>query len=416
MRVVAVVLAAAAVEALRAPRASLLRARTALRAAPATFEELSCASLDAPRIELKREWFETFGLTVPGPAPKKKAKKSAPKGKKGGFGAAAAPKPVFCEPPADDLLVVVSCANDLGVDATDAELAELGAAARVAVDDALPRTGAVLLRGLPMRSGEAFGAFWRGCRDVAPPLVEGTYTSLAVNSRMTEGGVDLATNVPPEFPLLCHNELCYNPETVERIYLYCAQDARRGGESLLARNTDLTTSLSAETEAFLADHGGVRYERKFYDERQPGRPLAGQCGSWQEKCGVSEKAGAEAFFRAMGFGGEDLTWDGGDFTVRNSHPGYRVDPETGDRGWWSIVHTGSMVAGDGTPFPKKLIAEVQRTGWDHTRAVKAAPGDWLICDNLRVQHGRLPYDAAKGPRRTLFTVYSGPTRSVDAVD
>ena len=36
-------------------------------------------------------------------------------------------------------------------------------------------------------------------------------------------GIDMATNVPPQFLLLCHNEMCYNPQTIERIALYCIQ-------------------------------------------------------------------------------------------------------------------------------------------------------------------------------------------------
>ena len=58
-----------------------------------------------------------------------------------------------------------------------------GAAARRVVDEALPSSGAVLLRGLPMRSGESFGHFWAACLREAPALEEGEYTSLGGNRR-----------------------------------------------------------------------------------------------------------------------------------------------------------------------------------------------------------------------------------------
>ena len=79
--------------------------------------------------------------------------------------------------------------------------------------------------------------------------------------------------------------------------------------------------------------------------------------------------------------------------VTNHHPGYLVDPETGEKVWWNIAHTGSLKTADGTPFPKKIVSEIQRRGWEDTYAFKLRPGDWVVLDNLRVQHGRLPYEA-----------------------
>ena len=118
---------------------------------------------------------------------------------------------------------------------------------------------------------------------------------------------------------------------------------------------------------------------------------------------------AEAFFLEMGFQPSELEWDdNGCITVTNVHPGYVEDPESGDACWWNIVHTGSLTAADGTPFPPKLVAEVQRTAWEHTYAFKLRPGDWLMLDNMRVQHGRLPYVASDEQKRQLLTVYSSP--------
>ena len=114
----------------------------------------------------------------------------------------------------------------------------------------------------------------------------------------------------------------------------------------------------------------------------------------------------------MGFLAEELIWDiNGCLTVTNVHPGYVRDPSSGAEVWWNIVHTGSLTAADGTPFPPKLVAEVQRTAWEHTYAFKLHPGDWLMLDNMRVQHGRLPYEASSQQKRVLLTVYSSPCPS-----
>jgi len=392
-----------------------------------------------PKVTLEPGWFEKWGLTAPASAAAKSASKVKAKGKpskkkgaKGkvksppasaGFGAAAS-KP-FCRAPSAEHLTVVRAVppegqEDVAAGSPD-ELRQWGAAARHAIEEHIDRSGGVLLRGLPMRSAEEFAHFWKGCLEEAcpEPLEEGRYTSLGpAAGRDKISGVDLATNVPPDFLLLNHNELCYNPVTVGRIGLYCVQDAPVGGESTIARNCDLGTTHPPSVRAFLEEHGGIVYRRVFYDATNPPPPNVptAALGSWQGKCSLPDdasRADAEAFFLGMGFAAHQLEWDlNGCITVTNMHPGYVRDPATGeDDSWWNIVHTGSLTAADGTPFPPKLVADVQRTAWEHTYAFKLRPGDWLMLDNMRVQHGRLPYEASAEQKRCLLTVYSNPRPS-----
>ena len=390
------------------------------------------------KVPLELEWFEKWGLTAPvstaakGP-PKAKAKKAPKKGgskgkagaapkSAGGFGGMAA-KPMFCKAPTAELLTVVRAVAAEGEEEVAAsspdEFRQWGAAARHAIEEHIDRAGGVLLRGLPMRSAEEFAHFWKGCLEEAcpEPLQEGRYTSLGpAAGRDKLSGIDLATNVPPDFLLLNHNELCYNPTTVGRIGLYCVQDAPVGGESTIARNIDLGTTHPPSVRSFLEEHGGIVYRRTFYDARNPPPgDLARNLGSWQGKASLPKHASrddANAFFLGMGFEMSDLEWDAnGCVTVTNTHPGYVRDPETGEETWWNIVHTGSLTAADGTPFPPKLVADVQRTAWEHTYAFKLRPGDWLMLDNMRLQHGRLPYVASDEQKRQLLTVYSNPRPS-----
>lgn len=332
-----------------------------------------------------------------------------------GFGT----KPLFCQPPSSDLVAVFRL-DENGQTIDETRLRELGAAARHTIDENLPTTGAVLLRGLPMRSAEDFGHFWNGCLQESPAIQEGKYISLGPSAgRQKLSGIDLATNVPPQFLLLCHNELCYNPTTVGRIALYCVQDAKFGGETIIARNSDLNKGLPSDVAPFVKKHGGVLYSREFFDARRPPQ-LSSQntgIGSWQAKCSLPDTASreeAEIFFLEMGFDLENqLEWNDetGVLRVTNVHPGF-VQNEDSDEGvWWNIVHTGSLKTADGTPFPKKMVQDVQRTGWEHTFAFKLLPGDWLMIDNMRVQHGRLPYVDSPTEKRCLLTVYSHPQPS-----
>ena len=200
--------------------------------------------LGAP-VELQRAWFQQFGFAEPGPPPKKsdkapaKGAKAKPQ-KTGGFGAQASK--LECVAPSRELVTVLRADLDDASPLSNEDLAELGAAARRTIEENLPRTGAVLLRNLPMRSADDFAAFWAGCKEEAPALEEGRYISLGPShGRDRMSGIDLATNVPPQFLLLCHNELCYNPQTVGRIALYCIQDAkvRRFGMTTRVRFYDL---------------------------------------------------------------------------------------------------------------------------------------------------------------------------------
>ncbi|KAL3905295.1 MAG: hypothetical protein SGPRY_010962, partial [Prymnesium sp.] len=383
------------------------------------------------------DWFTTWGFAQPGPPPRKtgrapkrggkakgkgKAKGAAP-GRGGGFAPPAheVRGDLSCASPPPDLLTVVRTHESESTEASAEELGGLcapanpsllppnlpmqlsrGAAARETIEALLPHTGALLMRGLPMRSPESFAHFWRGCLQAPPPLEEGKYLSLGGTSRRKAGGIDLATNVPPEFLLLCHNELAplrvgtshfsalATPTPSLTLTLTLAvQDAPVGGETIIARNRDLTKTLPAEVIRFINEHGGLEYSREFYDARQPPLQLGGSpskaTGSWQDKCGLpidASRSDVEHFFLDMGFESSQLEWDAdGGIRVSNRHPGFVKDPETGD----------------------DMVSEVQRSGWDHTYAFKLEPGDWLMLDNMRVQHGRLPFFDHEKQRRCLLT-------------
>ncbi len=393
-------------------------------------------SLEPEKVAMSTAWFTNFGMAPP----------DLPKNAKGaGFGAKKSTKSkakkksdtlVYCHRPPDDMVTVLR-ATTMNSDNNDAAvsdyltspeaLARLGESARQAIDENLSRNGAVLLRGLPMRTAEAFSHFWKGYLNTEPALEEGHYVSLGGRAgRDKLNGIDLATNVPPQFPLLCHNELCYNPTTVGCIALYCIQDAPLGGETIITRNKDL--KIPEEAARFLEEHGGILYSREFYDARNPppddslskkrqSKKPSHVLGSWQEKCALpmdAEREEADAFFKGMGFRDDQLEWaEEGGLRVTNQHPGYVTDPETKERTvWWNILHTGQLKCADGTPFPKNMVAEIQRRGWQDTYAFKLKPGDWLMLDNLRMQHGRLPYQADPKTKRVLLTVYANPCQSV----
>ena len=127
----------------------------------------------------------------------------AGKGGKGGKGGKAPPKrkstaALVCKLPPSDVLTVVRA--EAPPERTEANFLACAEAARKAVAEHLDTTGAVLLRGLPMRSADDFSQFWKAYLSLAPAIEEGKYSSLGPSGgRDKLAGVDLATNVPPEF-------------------------------------------------------------------------------------------------------------------------------------------------------------------------------------------------------------------------
>jgi alpha-ketoglutarate-dependent taurine dioxygenase len=64
--------------------------------------------------------------------------------------------------------------------------------------------------------------------------------------------------------------------------------------------------------------------------------------------------------------------------------------------------------GDGTAFTKLEATDLKRKQFPACSAFKLQRGDWLVLDNLKVQHGRLPYVDDPDPqrKRTVLTVYT----------
>jgi len=60
---------------------------------------------------------------------------------------------------------------------------------------------------------------------------------------------------------------------------------------------------------------------------------------------------------------------------------------------------------DGTLFPSEFNDRLELYHWKAASAFKLQKNDWLVLDNKRVMHGRLPY-SNQGPERQLLTVYS----------
>lgn len=272
-------------------------------------------------------------------------------------------------------------------------LDEWGDAARITLDEALPRCGVVLLRNLKfIHTAADFAKFWRGCCADKTTWEPAIYRAWGPN-RQQEDGVDLATNIPASIVLPCHNENAYFPQPVGRICLFCSKSAiegkhssttrtlsscfnrngsqSSGGESLVARNQDITDLISDDVKDFIKAHGGLRYVCKFHsaanDEEKvkAASPTSAFGQSWQSKCGTESKDEVKRMFIEIGFKAPDIEFDEDDnVTLTYISSGFRTDAYTGNESWFSVgIEMGLADTADGTPFTQEMKDNVRMANW-----------------------------------------------------
>lgn len=291
---------------------------------------------------------------------------------------------------------------------TDIGLSELGRAARRVVDGAFDRhTPAVLFRGLHrIRTAAEFKEFWSGC--TTPTRGHGddawkphSYFN-GVNQRETKNGVDLASAAafPSHVVLPPHNEESSSPRPPGKIAFFCLHSAAEGGETILARNSDVDAVMPARAKAFIREHGGINYSRRVDQSK------------WPALLGVASREEAVRELSYRGYAREAVSFDsGGSLLMAHVSPGFIRDNAMGSEVWFNYAgateHQVGEIMADGEAMPAEMVAEIRRERTAAWRIVKLRPGDWLICDNLAVAHGRLPFkQAAEQPPRTLLTVYT----------
>lgn len=205
-----------------------------------------------------------------------------------------------------------------------------------------------------------------------------------------------------------HNEHSCNPYASDRIFFYALHAAARGGESLLRRNRDMQIPPQAWNILRRQNDrlGGALVFTRSYPHAATLQAMTPEHRhptemSWQERCQTNSTTLAKRYFEQH-HGITNVTFDetDGTLTAHNLLPGYHYHRQHhNDKNhsgltplWFNRIDYGFPVTlADGTTFPLDLQAYLKRQKWHETFALKLQQGDWLVLDNRRVQHGRLPY-------------------------
>jgi hypothetical protein len=263
--------------------------------------------------------------------------------------------------------------------------------------------GAVMLRGLPFTSPDEFAVL----RDrlIRRPA---DYVEKATPRSAFGNGVFTATDFPPRRQIRLHNENSYALRFPGLLVFGCLTAPSSGGATFLG---DMRRAMSLLGDDIIREFRsrGWMLVRNYW----------GHFGlDWREAFSTDDPADVERYAA-----GEDIavSWPQDRLRTTQRRSATIRHPETGDECWFNHVafwsewtlddEVRAMLSaecgpdlpfmtwyGDGEPVPRPVVDEINQV-LDAVRVAEAwRPGDLMLVDNVRMGHGRDPF---QGERRVV---------------
>eukprot|EP00667_Euglena_gracilis_P009069 EG_transcript_9205 len=291
-------------------------------------------------------------------------------------------------------------------------------ASREAMEEHLPKYGAMLFRGLPITTHEEFGKYMKGLgwRTLSDKDALKCMFARSMSSKNVNDMVRTASDDPAEYTIEPHSEY-HTVGFPMKVFLWCERPAGSGGEWPLTDIRAVYKSLDAKVvEKF--EKLGVTYQVYY-----PCRANA-HYNNWEDNISP-DKEFVEAYLGDQGY-----KWKWGDdnsLTYWQVFPVTKTHPKTGEKAWFNQIHAQHMTFythhplfvnkaktdtegwpvdcyyGDGTRIPAEIIDYLREVVWEHTIVVPQESGDLLVCDNLLAMHGRMGF-SPPGSRKVYASV------------
>ena len=274
--------------------------------------------------------------------------------------------------------------------------------------ESLSLHGAILLRGLPLRTDTDFDAaiqcFGRENFTYAESL------SNAVRRNRTER-VFTANEAPASVSIFLHHEMAQTPIFPAKLFFFCELEPHSGGATPLCRSDILLERLTQQAPEFVAAcrEKGVRYSNVMpaIDD-----PESGQGRSWRSTLGTDSASDAEAKLSKLGYTWQWLEQDSLRVTtgvlpaIRQATSGREVffnQLIAAFRGWKDVRNSGerAICFGDGAEIGTEAMAQAIGLGDELSFDIPWQTGDMALVDNFLVMHGRRPFE---GQRRILASL------------
>jgi hypothetical protein len=262
--------------------------------------------------------------------------------------------------------------------------------------------GALLFRGFPVETPEAFDSFIRAF-DYSNFRYDDSLSN-AVRVVRTER-VFSANEAPPNVTIFFHHEMAQTPVYPSRLFFYCEHAAAEGGATPICRSDILLERLREHCPRFVADceKKGLRYTNVMPADNDP---TSGMGRSWQSTLRAQTAEQAEQRLRELGYSWEWLA----DGCLRATTPVLPAVRETADgrkvffnqliaafKGWKDARNdpAKAITHGDGAPLDAQAVHTAADLAEELAFDVPWQPGDVVLVDNYITMHGRRSFTGTR---------------------
>ena len=273
---------------------------------------------------------------------------------------------------------------------------------RQALLELLAESGALLLRGLPIRSDQDFDLVMRS-------LDQGNFSygeslSNAVRHNRTER-VFTANEAPPDVEIYFHHEMAQTPLFPSKLAFYCEQAPAKGGATPLCRSDALLSEMAERVPEFVqrCDELGLRYTNVMPASADL---ASGQGRSWYSTLSADTKEEAAGRLAELGYEFEWLQ-DGSLKATTPVLPAIRDLPDgrrvffnqliAAFKGWQDARNQAnrSVYFGDGSVLADRDMETVCAISEELAFDLPWVAGDIVLVDNFLVMHGRRPFEGQR---------------------
>jgi alpha-ketoglutarate-dependent taurine dioxygenase len=266
------------------------------------------------------------------------------------------------------------------------------------IETNLLKYGGILFRNFNVKS---VAEFEHSIEAISGEMMEYTYRSTPRTH--LSGKIYTSTEYPAERSIPLHNEMAYCQNWPMKIWFFCLQSARQGGETPIVDSRKVLSSLDPEiVERFRQKK--VMYVRNYQD----GLDL-----SWQNVFQTNNKLEVEEYCHNAGI---EFEWHDNDrLKTCQVCQAVATHPQTGESVWFNQAHLfhvsnlepkirnlfltnfneedlpRNAYYGDGSPIEASVIEEIERAYQQQVIIFPWNSGDILMLDNMLVAHGRMPF-------------------------
>jgi alpha-ketoglutarate-dependent taurine dioxygenase len=266
----------------------------------------------------------------------------------------------------------------------------------------LRESGAILFRGFPVNSAEAFDEFSNSFD--YPNFTYKESLSNAVRINFTER-VFTANEAPKDVEIFLHHEMAQTPISPSKLFFFCKSAAEEGGQTPLCRSDMLFEALQKQMPVLAADFisKGLKYTTQMPAEDDPN---SGQGRSWKSTLSVQDADQAENKLADLGYSWKWLD----DGSLRATTPVLPAVIDMGNQkkvfynqliaafmGWKGVRENPSsaITFGDGSAIPIKGLELAVKLSENFTFDLPWQDGDVALVDNYMTMHGRRPFSGER---------------------